>query len=311
VGRDDDRGRVKLARFAASGAKLGPDVRVDDFDSAGKWLPTVAVVGADPVVAWVDERDRGPEGEPLEHIYAARGYAGGRRFAPAARVDAGAPVPLAAHLDNKWGPTIAASGSTVYVAWADFRNYNWDVFIARSDDGGVRFGPNVQVDDFFDFERIDERPTLAIDRRGLVHVAWTDLRAREPDTNIFYARSDDGGATFIPNRQLDDSKAGFDPDRDTPTNQWHPSLAVDRGALFAAWQDNRLGNNDIFFTTSFDGGTTFAPAERVDDTGGGASEQSRPVLAIARRGRLCYVAWEDTRDGASDIYLARRECRTQ
>ena len=35
---------------------------------------------------------------------------------------------------------------------------------------------------------------------------------------------------------------------------------ADRDRLFVAWQDNRLGNNDVFFTTSFDGGATFAPA---------------------------------------------------
>ena len=58
------------------------------------------------------------------------------------------------------------------------------------------------------------------------------------------------------------------------------------------------------------GGTTFGPSERVDDTGTGSSEQSRPRLAIARRGpqRVCYVVWEDDRNGTSDIYLARRDC---
>jgi len=95
-----------------------------------------------------------------------------------------------------------------------------------------------------------------------------------------------------------------------PTNQWHPSLAADHRALFVAWQDDRFGNDDILFTTSFDGGATFAPAERVDDTGAGPSEQSRPSLALAPRGkrRLCYVVWEDDRNGTSDIYLARRAC---
>ena len=189
-------------------------------------------------------------------------------------------------------------------------NYNWDIFLARSDDGGATWGANVEVDDFPDLERLDERPALAVDRHGPLHVAWTDLRAREPDSNVFYARSDDRGATFTANRQLDDSKVGFDADHDTPTNQWHPGLAGDHGALFVTWQDDRLGNDDIFFTTSFDGGGTFAPAERVDDTGPGASAQSRPSLALGRRGkrRLCYVAWEDDRDGTSDIYLARRAC---
>ena len=143
-----------------------------------------------------------------------------------------------------------------------------------------------------------------------MHVVWTDLRAREPDTNIFYARSDDGGLHFSPNRPLDDSKAGFDPDHDTPSNQWHPSLALDRSHLFVAWQDDRLGNDDVFFTTSADGGATFAPSERVGDTGTGVSEQTRPRLAITghRARRVCYVVWEDDRNGDSDIYLARRGC---
>jgi hypothetical protein len=228
------------------------------------------------------------------------------------RVDGGPIDPLALHLDNKWAPAMATDGKSVFLAWSDFRNYNWDIFLARSDDRGATWTTNVQVDDFPDLERIDERPTLGIARKGPLHVAWTDLRAREADTNVFYARSTDRGATFTANVQLDDSKTGFDPDVDTPSNQWHPSLAVDGNALFVAWQDNRLGNGDVFFTTSFDGGASFAPAERVDDTGTGQSEQSRPALALSRRGakRKCLVAWEDDRNGASEIYVARRDCGT-
>jgi hypothetical protein len=79
------------------------------------------------------------------------------------------------------------------------------------------------------------------------------------------------------------------------------------GALIvAAWQDNRLGNNDVFFTTSADGGATFAAAERVDDTGSGRSEQSRPQMAWAEG--LCHVAWEDNRAGNADVFAARRPC---
>jgi predicted amidohydrolase len=310
AGRDDDAGRIVLARFDARGTKLGPDVRVDDADGTGKWLPAITVVGREPLVAWIDERDPGPEGRPLEHVYAARGQADGTTFLPSVRVDAGTPVDLAVQLDNKWAPTLGATRHAVFAAWADFRNYNWDVFLARSDDGGLTWGPNVRVDDYPDFERVNERPSLAVDRRGAVHVAWTDLRARQPDTNVAAARSDDGGATFTAAVRVDDGEAALDPDTGTPTNAWHPSLAVDRERLFVAWQDDRLGNDDVFFTTSTDGGATFAPAERVDDTGTGASEQTRPHLAIARRGshRLCYVVWEDTRAGDADVYLARRAC---
>ena len=305
AGRSDDRGRVMLARLDSRGRKKGGDVRVDDTEEGGKWLPQVALDGSVPVVAWIDERDRGLQDLPLEHVYAARGTAGGG-FGANVRVDAGAPVPLAAHLDNKWSPTIAVAGGKVFVAWSDYRNYNWDVYFARSDDGGITFGANTRIDDFQGFERVNERASLAIDALGRVHAAWTDLRAREPDTNIFYSRSDNGGATFSPNRQLDDSKSGFDPDFDTPTNQWHPALVSAGDRLFAAWQDNRLGNNDVFFASSADGGATFGPDERVDDTGAGHSEQSRPSMAWFD-GR-CYVAWEDNRRGTGQVFLARRDC---
>jgi hypothetical protein len=308
-GRDDDEGRIKLAWFDARGRKLGPDVRVDDAAPGGTWMPAVAFAGSRPVVAWIDERDVGPDGQRLAHVYAARGVSRAA-FGANLRVDAGAPVPLATNHDNKWSPAIAARGRDVFVAWADFRSYNWDVYLAHSADRGATFGPNVRVDDSPVFERINERPALAADRRGVVHAAWTDLRAREPDTNIFYARSDDAGATFSANRQVDDSRAGVDPDVDTPSNQWHPALAARRNRLFVAWQDDRLGNDDIFFSTSRDGGATFAPAERVDDTGDGQSAQTRPALDVGGGARRrCYVVWEDDRGGDADIYLGRRDCR--
>jgi hypothetical protein len=303
-GRDDDRGRIELARFDSSGNRVGGQVRVDDEDTSGKWLPAVGLSEGTPVVAWIDERDRGPDGEALEHVYAAR--AAGTGFGPSVRVDAGAPNALSLHLDNKWQPAIAVSGSRVFLAWADFRNYSWEIFGARSDDGGATWGANVRIDDYLADERLNERPSVAFGPAGTVHAVWTDLRSREPDTNIFYARSSDLGATWTPARQLDDSRAGFDPDRDTPSNQWHPSLAAAGDRLFVAWQDNRLGNDDVFFSSSADGGSSFAPSERVDDTGAGRSEQTRPRLAWSAG--TCYVAWEDDRNGTSDIYVGRRAC---
>lgn len=310
IGRSDDTGRICLARFDARGRKLGSDVLVDDDTTAGKWRPAIAMVGSAPVVAWIDERDRGPEGEPLEHVYFARGRRGGRVFERSTRLDAGTAVPLAAHLDNTWSPTLLASGATVVAAWADFRNYNWDIFSTRSTDRGRTFAANVRVDDYPDFERINDQPGLAIGRGGTIHAVWSDIRAREPDANIFYTRSAAGGPSFEPSRQLDDSRTGFDPDHATPNSQWRPTLAASGDRLFVAWQDHRLGNADVFFTSSRDGGSTFAPSERVDDSGAGNSTQTTPSIAIAGKGsrRTCYVAWEDDRDGTSDIRLARRPC---
>lgn len=312
AGNDDDRGRIKLARLSFRGRKYGTDVRVDDAaDGSGAWRPAVATAGRYVYVAWIDERDLAPAtGFPLEHVYLARSPNGGRTFDPPQRIDAGAPVGLATNLNNKWAPAIAAHRRAVTVTWADFRNYNWDIFSVSSADRGITFGPNVRVDDFVPtVERLHQNPAVAlVPASDGVIVAWTDLRAREPDTNIFFATSADGGTTFSANAQLDGSRTGFDPDTDTPSSQWTPSLAAHGDDACAVWQDNRLGNNDIFFAASQDGGASFGPDERVDDTGDGPSNQHNPDVAVARRYGItrCYAVWEDTRDGDSDIYFASR-----
>lgn len=311
-GVDDDRGRIKSARFTFLGRKLGADVRVDGGDeSSGKWRPAIAAWRRFVYAAWIDERDVSPDGIPFEHVYLARSRNGGREFEAPQRVDAGTPVPLSATLDNKWAPAVAAYRRGVVIAWTDFRNYNWDIFATASHDRGETFLPNVRVDDYVpEIERLHQNPSVAIAPRSGRHVvSWTDLRAREPDTNVFVASSTDGGMSYSANQQLDRSRAGFDPDSDTPTNQWSPRLAAWNDDVCAVWQDNRLGNNDVFFAASHDGGASFGADERVDDTANGSSNQYNPDVAATsiRRATVCYAVWEDTRDGDSDIYFASRQ----
>ncbi len=313
AGWDDDCGRIMLARFDATGRKLGGDVRVDSgADGVGKWNPTLAVTGAgQPLVAWVDERDGGPDGVRFEHIYFARGRQHGEWFTPSVRVDRGAPVRPATALDNKWAPTIAARGRRIVVAWSDFRNYNWDVYAAHSHTGAA-FSTNVRVDDSQIFERINDHPSLAIGDDGVVHAVWADRRDTAGDTNVFYARSIDGSRTFANHRQIDGSAVGFDPDRDTPSHQWHPRVATIGSDVVAVWQDNRLGDNDIFSVRSQDRGGSFALEERVDDSADAPGEQTRPDVAVDgadQAGRSMYVIWEDDRTGTSAIRVVRRELR--
>jgi hypothetical protein len=117
------------------------------------------------------------------------------------------------------------------------------------------------------------------------------------------ATSADGLAWSAPVR-LDDADGAFDPDTDTASSQWQPTVAAGAGRACVAWQDNRLGNNDIFAAVSTDAGATFGADERVDDSAAGGSEQFSPVTALGS-GR-CYVAWADDRSGDFDIHIASR-----
>ncbi len=310
TGLDDDCGRIMLARFDADGRKIGSDTRVDTgADGVGKWNPALAVTrNGNPLVVWVDERDTDGAACGFEHIYVGRGREHGARFTPSIRVDAGPPVPPAACLDNKWAPAVAVRGRRVYVTWADFRQYNWDIYAAWSRDG-LHFSRNVKVDDAPDFERIDDQPSVAVDDMGTVHAAWSDRRETDAETNIFYAQSRDGGRHFSTNRRVDSAATAFNPDHDTTSNRWHPRLAVSGSDVLVTWQDDRLGNNDIFFARSSDGGTIFGNDERVDDTGDGISNQYRPDITADDAdplNRTIYLVWEDDRNGTADVFLARR-----
>ena len=169
---------------------------------------------------------------------------------------------------------------------------------------GARSGPNVQVDDFPGFERVDERPSLAVDARGpRARRLDRPPRARARHEHLLRAQRQRRGDLLAqpPARRLEAAASTR-----TATRPRTSGTRASRGAgdtLFAAWQDNRLGNNDVFFTTSSDGGATFAPSERVDDTGAGHSEQSRPHMAWAE-GR-CHVVWEDNRSGNADVSAAQ------
>lgn len=316
-GRDDDAGRIKLARFDLSGVKMGPDVRVDSgADAFGKWQPQIAVdASGNPSVVWVDERDGGAEGVQFEHIYFAHSPDRGLGFQPNVRLDdVGArrgvvTDPLAASVDNRWRPTVAIYKKQLSVAWADFRNYNWDIYWTRVRVTAKHPGRNARIDDYPALERLNTEPTLAIDpASGRMSAAWTDIRAREADSNVFFTRALRRSArAFLPSQQLDGSRLGFDPDTATPTTQSHPDMKIGGGQLCVAWQDDRNGTNDVYFKRSGDGGATFTADERVDDTGAGPSGQTAPSVAIdAGGGTRCYVVWEDTRLGNSDIFVASR-----
>ncbi|HET9062425.1 MAG TPA: hypothetical protein VFO62_03970, partial [Candidatus Binatia bacterium] len=96
----------------------------------------------------------------------------------------------------------------------------------------------------------------------------------------------------------------LDPDVAVPSSQWQPEIAAGGGRVCVAWQDGRLGNNDVFAVVSTDGGATFSPDERVDDSQGGSSEQFGPTTATGTD--RCYVAWSDDRSGDADIRFASR-----
>ena len=183
--------------------------------------------------------------------------------------------------------------SQIHLAWADRSSGTWEVYYARSTDGGVTFSEPIPIDtEATGVAR--GHPSLAVDSDGSVHIAWEEIRSK--DWDIYYARSDDG-ETFSAPVRVDDSV--------TDTDQARPALAVGRdGSVHLVWQDSRNGDWDIYYARSTNRGASFEANMQVNDET--LSQQEDPVISVDSRGRV-HVAWADKRSGAWAIYYARSE----
>ncbi len=92
----------------------------------------------------------------------------------------------------------------IYLTWLDAADGFYRVMAASSTDAGATWSPPVRVDPN-ESETDASNPVIAVDGRGTVGVAWYDRRADPSDGcyQLFFAASEDGGATFTAGAPVD------------------------------------------------------------------------------------------------------------
>ncbi|MFQ5568994.1 MAG: sialidase family protein [Rhodothermales bacterium] len=153
---------------------------------------------------------------------------------------------------------VTADG-TVYLAWRHvFPDKSRDMALVRSTDYGMTFSEPVRVhEDGWTIEGCPHSgPALEVDGKGSIHVAW--YTGVETGAGLFYAVSDDAGATFgAPHTLL----------ADVPVSQ--VSLTEDRGGgVWLSWEDKkehvvrlaRAEGHDLRFDASSPGFSGDLPA---------------------------------------------------
>jgi hypothetical protein len=229
--------------------------------------------------------DDGRNGPGNYDIYLSKSTDGGLIFLPDVLVN-----DTLADTINDTRPALALSDEgDIYVSW----NKGFDsLFVSKSTDGGVTFGPDVLVNDSI-FEVM--YTSIDVDSRGYVHIAWDDRR--DINWNIYYSRSTDAGLTFSPNIRVNDSIQELQP-------QNSPSMCVDdSGMVYAVWEHGPGLQQNIYFTLSTDSGDSMfaVPNVEVDDTD---SCCWSPSIAVGDSGKV-YVLWNDERNGlGEDAYFA-------
>ncbi|OPX35030.1 MAG: hypothetical protein B1H11_09755 [Desulfobacteraceae bacterium 4484_190.1] len=198
---------------------------------------------------------------------------------------------------------VTDAAGNIYIVWHDNRDgydKSWDIYFAKSTDGGDTFSTNAIVSAHKEGVTQYE-PSLAVDSSGTnVYVSWTRLYRDNDnerwDYDIYFAKSTDSGANFSTPVQVDDGTDW----------QYKSDIAVGAsGNVYIVWTDRRNnGISDVYFTKSTDGGTTFSDNTCVNDYQD--YSQGYPAIVLDDTENI-YVVWNDSRryysDSLIDVYL--------
>jgi predicted neuraminidase len=88
----------------------------------------------------------------------------------------------------------------------------------------------------------------------------------------------------------------------TANNSSYPAIAVDPSDnLHIVWYDSTVGNEEIYYKRSTDGGMHWTASERLTWT---SYSSSYPAMAVDSSGKL-YVVWHDLTPGNEEIYFKK------
>ncbi len=208
-----------------------------------------------------------------------RSIDGGASFSPTVRIaDSGG---------TQWMLHFAVGpDGELYAAW---RNYSQDaIFITKSNDAkdpavtptfdafgpGGQNGLDIKLDNSNDPGFLDINPDgfhqiyIGVDQSNGPHRGWVYcIKAdnRRDESDIYFARSSDGGLSWKNNIRINDDTAG--------TIQWMPTMSIaPDGRIDAVWYDTRNDPNgntphsEMFYSFSIDGGSTWAVNRRISES---------------------------------------------
>lgn len=268
------------------GATFGSIQDISGFlkgDAGDADVLTVHMSGLNVYAAFEDDVSA-PGGN--EDLYVIASVDGGATWAAPKRVND--PAAGSADVDD---PELKASGSTAYVVWVDKRTGNDRIYFDRTIDGGATWGTDLRLDRESATADADN-PSMSIDGTN-VSVVWTDDRN---DLGLadqaFIAVSNDSGATFSLDKRLGNAAVGVDAD--------DARVSVSGSYVYALWNDDRNGLDDIFLSTSSDGGVNFSSEFAIDSDGGTIIDQAPHLRS---RGDSVFVLYREEVNLVDQVFL--------
>lgn len=248
-----------------------------DFYSSGQHY--TAFRGDTVYVVWAESRASTPP--TGNHIFFAKSTDRGQTFGPNVRVNSTA---------AGFNPSMRVDTSgIIYVAYERQGN----IFFTKSTDGGNTFTPAVQVVDSAGLPYFQELPSIAVNNKGHVFVAWIDYRINIDTASVFVSASYDGGQTFGANANVDSTQ------RDRRSSD----ISCDNeGHVYVVYAELLPNVRQTALARSSDSGQAFDFHTYVSDvpSDGSSCCAIDPSIAVGHLGKVG-VAWQDVRFNQSTL----------
>ena len=291
-----------LSSLSSDEHSLGVSIAVNTNEGFACY-PVVATDGEGGIyVVWLNHIFQG-EYDVYTQVFFAYSHDYGKSWSNEIIINDNPSIPVSCST-----PSIAIDKQNdyIYVAWEDNRTGRTNIYVDKSVNHGMSFGPDVKINDN-DGMAINpyglKTVHIAVGDDGKVYVVWEDNRlSADPNPNrsdIFLASSTDNGGTFGSNVMVNPP--------DSSSNCRFPWIAVNNaGVVYVAYTKQTYPLQDVCVARSVDGGGSFqTPVKVNDDSTGGY--RGKKEITFSKSGKIC-VVWTDGRAGSGgkywDIYFA-------
>jgi hypothetical protein len=265
AGRRFPASALRFARSDDGGASWSEPVSVNEGEAFGSHnFQSLLAQGSEVYAAWLSSV------EGTSGVWLRRSGDGGRTWEPSRPVHLEPTCPCCR--------TALALGSdgTLYAAWRKiFDGDVRDIVVARSRDHGITWEAPVRprADDWVYPGCPHAGPSLKVDDRGAVHVAW--WTGKPGEAGVYYATSTDGGQNFT-------ATPIATADHSTPA---HVQLAIAPDVVTVVWDDGHSDLPGVLLRTNRNG-RGFGEALRLS-----APDQAASFPVIGAWGDSLLVAW--------------------
>jgi len=215
-------------------------------------------------------------------VHYKRGLGGGTTWGPGQN--------LSSTSGWSYNPAITIdSNDSIHVVWSDSTPGNDEIYYKKSQDGGITWSVLRRLTWNSDWSG---EPAIGSHSSQSLHLIWLDGTPGPP--KVYYKKSQDAGATWSPARRVTWTSGGT----------YSPAISVDSGeGVHVVWRDDTPGDDEIFYTSSPDGGTNWSPAKRLTWYPGYYSYD--PAIACDSSNTV-HVIWSNDLSGNFELYYRER-----